>query len=171
MIYLDHNATTPIDPIAADAMTRYIRDEFGNPSSVYPLGLNAKDGVERARQDVASLLGCEHSEVIFTSGGSESNNMALKGLVDFKNPEKFVRLSKCHLGYNSITVNTGGDIFLCNSMPPIGNIQDRKRFKDIWFSKKADDVRDTIRKCEHNCKLMINCFYEDENMPADHLSV
>ncbi|MFC1533550.1 cysteine desulfurase family protein, partial [Thermodesulfobacteriota bacterium] len=89
LIYLDHNATTPIDPIAADAMTRYTRDEFGNPSSVYPLGLNAKDGVERARQDVASLLGCEHSEVIFTSGGSESNNMALKGMVDFKNPEKY----------------------------------------------------------------------------------
>ncbi|MFC1866971.1 cysteine desulfurase family protein [Thermodesulfobacteriota bacterium] len=88
LIYLDHNATTPIDTIATENMIRYMRDEFGNPSSAYPLGARAKKAVDRARQEVASLLGCKINEVIFTSGGSESNNMALKGLVDFKNPEK-----------------------------------------------------------------------------------
>jgi len=89
LIYLDHNATTPVDPIAIEVMTRYIHDEFGNPSSAYPLGLNAKEILESARQEIASLIGCESIEVIFTSGGSESNNMALKGLIDFREPRKY----------------------------------------------------------------------------------
>ncbi len=89
IIYLDHNATTPIDPTAIEIMTRYIRDEFGNPSSAYPLGVRAKEILETARQDVASLIGCKNKEVIFTSGGSESNNMALKGLVNFREPERY----------------------------------------------------------------------------------
>jgi len=89
LIYLDHNATTPIDPAAIEIMIRCIRDEFGNPSSAYPLGLRAKGIVEAARQEVASLIGCKGSELIFTSGGSESNNMALKGLVDLREPGKY----------------------------------------------------------------------------------
>jgi cysteine desulfurase len=89
LIYLDHNATTPIDPTAIEIMTRYINDEFGNPSSAYPLGVRAKEILETARQDVASLIGCKNKEVIFTSGGSESNNMALKGLVNFREPERY----------------------------------------------------------------------------------
>lgn len=88
-IYLDHNATTPVDPGAMKAMLPYLQEEFGNPSSGYSLGLKAKEGVERARQEVASLLGCANDEIIFTSGGTESNNMVLKGLIDFKNLEKF----------------------------------------------------------------------------------
>lgn len=89
LIYLDHNATTPVEPEAAKAMLPYLQEEFGNPSSGYTLGIKAKEGVEKARQEVASLLGCENDEVIFTSGGTESNNMVLKGLIDFKSPEKF----------------------------------------------------------------------------------
>jgi cysteine desulfurase len=88
-IYLDHNATTPVDPEAVKVMLPYLQEEFGNPSSGYALGLKAKQGVEQARKEVASILGCENDEVIFTSGGTESNNMVLKGLIDFKNPEKF----------------------------------------------------------------------------------
>ena len=89
IIYLDHNATTPLTPEAEKRMLPYLREEFGNPSSGYLLGIRAKQGVERAREEVASLLGCQNHEVIFTSGGSESNNMVLKGLIDFKNPGKF----------------------------------------------------------------------------------
>jgi cysteine desulfurase len=89
LIYLDHNATTPLDPEALKVMMPYLTNEFGNPSSGYDLGVRAKEGVERARQEVASLLGCKDDEVIFTSGGSESNNMVLKGLIDFKRPEAF----------------------------------------------------------------------------------
>jgi len=89
LIYLDHNATTPVAQEVVAAMMPYLQEEFGNPSSGYWLGTKAKEGVEQARKEVASLLGCQNHEVIFTSGGSESNNMVLKGLIDFKNPEKF----------------------------------------------------------------------------------
>ena len=89
IIYLDHNATTPLAPEAEKRMIPYLREEFGNPSSGYQLGTRAKQGVERAREEVASLLGCQSHEIIFTSGGTESNNMVLKGLIDFINPGKF----------------------------------------------------------------------------------
>ena len=88
-IYLDHNATTRVDQEAVKAMMPYLKDEFGNPSSGYLLGMRAKEGLERAREEVALLLGCQNQEIVFTSGGSESNNMVLKGLIDFIRPEKF----------------------------------------------------------------------------------
>ena len=87
-IYLDHNATTPLDPAVVDAMMGVIKGEFGNPSSSYPLGQKAKDLMEDSRKEVALLLGCESDEVIFTSGGSESNNMVLKGIIDFSRPQE-----------------------------------------------------------------------------------
>ena len=87
-IYLDHNATTPLDPAVVDAMMGVIKGEFGNPSSPYPLGQKAKDLTEDSRKEVALLLGCESDEVIFTSGGSESNNMVLKGIIDFSRPQE-----------------------------------------------------------------------------------
>jgi len=88
-IYLDHNATTPIDPVAVEAMMPYLKGEFGNPSSGNSLGKRAKEGVEEARREVAALLGCQSGEIIFTSGGSESNNMVLKGLINFADPAEF----------------------------------------------------------------------------------
>ncbi len=87
-IYLDHNATTPVAPEAAEAMLPYMREKFGNPSSDYALGLEAKEAVEGAREEVAQLVGCEPECIVFTSGGSESNNLVLKGVVDFRVPEK-----------------------------------------------------------------------------------
>ena len=88
LIYLDHNASTPVAPEAAAAMMPYLQEEFGNPSSGYDLGVRAREGVSQARGEVASLLRCRPDEVVFTSGGSESNNMVLKGLIDFRHPEK-----------------------------------------------------------------------------------
>ena len=79
-IYLDYNATTPIDPAVAEAMLPYIYEHFGNPSSGHPFGLRAKKGVDKARSQVAELLACRTSEVVFTSGGTESNNHAIKGV-------------------------------------------------------------------------------------------
>ena len=89
LIYLDHNATTPIDQAAAEAMMPFMKEEFGNPSSPYFLGTRAKDMLEGSRNEVSLLLGCQNHEVIFTSGGSESNNAVLKGIIDFKKPEDF----------------------------------------------------------------------------------
>jgi cysteine desulfurase len=88
-IYLDHNATTPLDPMVIEAMKPYLEEEFGNPSSPYSLGIRAKEGVEKAREKVAALIGCKSREVVFTSGGSESNNLAIKGVVDLKRPDQF----------------------------------------------------------------------------------
>ena len=78
-IYLDFNATTPIDPQVANAMLPYLYDHFGNPSSSHAYGVEAKQGVEHARRQIAEMLGCSAEEIIFTSGGSESNNLAIKG--------------------------------------------------------------------------------------------
>ena len=78
-IYLDYNATTPIDPEVAEAMLPHLRENFGNPSSSHWFGVQARQAVERARQQVADLLSCHTDEVVFTSGGSESNNFAIKG--------------------------------------------------------------------------------------------
>lgn len=80
-IYLDYNATTPLHPAAADAMRPFLTGIFGNPSSSHRYGREARAEVEKARARVARLLGSSPDEIIFTSGGTESNNMALKGSV------------------------------------------------------------------------------------------
>jgi cysteine desulfurase len=79
-IYLDFNASTPICPEAVEAMRPFLIEHYGNPSSLHWAGMPAKDAVEKARGQVAGLLGCDPTEVIFTSGGSESNNHAIKGV-------------------------------------------------------------------------------------------
>jgi len=78
-IYLDYNATTPIDPYVVSAMLPYLEKHFGNPSSGYIFGQRAKEATEKARVQVAKFLSCSTDEVIFTSGGTESNNHAIKG--------------------------------------------------------------------------------------------
>lgn len=79
-IYLDFNATTPLAPEVAAAMSPFLTATFGNPSSLHWAGLPARDAVEVARSQVAALLCCDATEVVFTSGGSEANNHAIKGL-------------------------------------------------------------------------------------------
>ncbi len=78
-IYLDYNATTPIAKEVADAMRPYLDEFFGNPSSVHSYGVKTKLAVEKARSQLAALIGCNASEIVFTSGGTESNNYAIKG--------------------------------------------------------------------------------------------
>ncbi len=80
MIYLDYNATTPVAPEVVRAMEPYLREEFGNPSSDYPLGRRAWEAVARARRQVADLLNCQPEEIVFTSGATEANNTVLKGV-------------------------------------------------------------------------------------------
>jgi len=78
-IYLDYNATTPVDREVAEAVRPYLEEYFGNPSSSHWYGIQAKKAIEKARTQVATLLNCQPDEVIFTSGGTESNNYAIKG--------------------------------------------------------------------------------------------
>jgi cysteine desulfurase len=79
-IYLDYNATTPIDPAVSESMLPFILKNFGNPSSTHFYGFEAKKAVEKSRKKISQLLQCRIDEIIFTSGGSESNNYAIKGV-------------------------------------------------------------------------------------------
>lgn len=80
MIYFDHSATTPIDERVLDAMMPYLRDRFGNPSSVYRAGQEVRKAVEEAREKVANFIGAKPKEIIFTGGGTEADNIAVKGI-------------------------------------------------------------------------------------------
>jgi cysteine desulfurase len=86
-IYLDYNATTPLDPAVIDAMMPYLCDHFGNPSSAHIYGKTTHDAIDRARAQVAALLGAQPDEILFTSGGTEASNHALKGTVFAKVPK------------------------------------------------------------------------------------
>lgn len=89
-IYLDHNATTPVHPAVVEAMLPYLREDFGNPSSGHVYGQRAKRAVECAREQVASLLTCHPDEIFFTSGGTEANNLAIRGLLELSSPRRHV---------------------------------------------------------------------------------
>lgn len=80
-IYLDYAATTPMDLVVFKAMKPYFSEKFGNPMSVHSFGRKAEEAVDQARQMVADFLGCENGEVVFTSGATESNNLAIRGVV------------------------------------------------------------------------------------------
>jgi len=82
MIYLDHNATTPVDPAVAEKMAWFLREHFGNPSSIYPIGRRAKELMTEAREKVAAALGVDRGEVFFTGSGTESDNFAIFGTLE-----------------------------------------------------------------------------------------
>jgi cysteine desulfurase len=96
-IYLDHNATTPVDPDVIAAVTDAMREDFGNASSVHYFGQRAKARLDEARQDVAALIGGAPTELVFTSGGTEADNFALRGVAEALEP-----LGKRHLVTSSI---------------------------------------------------------------------
>ena len=79
-IYADHNATTPLDPAVLEAMLPYLREHFGNASSVHVFGREARAAVDDARVRVAKLLGAQEGEIVFTGGGTEADNMAVFGV-------------------------------------------------------------------------------------------
>lgn len=81
-VYLDHSATTPVDPEVAELMMKYYTEKYGNPSSVHGFGREAKQALEAARRQVADLIGANSNEVIFTSGGTEADNLAILGTVE-----------------------------------------------------------------------------------------
>src|SRR5262245_61962321 len=81
-VYLDHSATTPIDGRVLEVILPYLRDKFGNASSVHQFGQDARAAVDKARRQVASLINARANEVVFTSGGTEANNLALRGICE-----------------------------------------------------------------------------------------
>jgi len=111
-IYLDYNATTPHDPEVIAAMRPFLEEEFGNPSSAHYYGSKPKQAVIKAREQVASLLNCQPEEIIFTSGGTESNNFAIKGCAE----------SFRHKGNHIITsqIEHPAVLEVCNFLETIG---------------------------------------------------
>jgi len=86
-VYLDNNATTPLDPAVAEKMCWFLREHFGNPSSLYPIGRAVKEIITQARENVAQALGAQRSEIFFTASGTESDNWAIRGVLD-AHPDK-----------------------------------------------------------------------------------
>ena len=87
-VYLDHAATTPVEPEVAEAMARVLRDTHGNPSSIYAEGRAARAAVDRARDEVAAAINADPSEIVFTSGGTEADNFALRGALRARRDER-----------------------------------------------------------------------------------
>ena len=86
-VYLDHAATTPVDPEVAEAMARVLREVPGNPSSIYAEGRRARALVDTAREEVAAAMGADPSEIVFTSGGTEADNLAIRGVLKAHRPD------------------------------------------------------------------------------------
>jgi cysteine desulfurase len=94
-IYMDHVATNPLHPEVLDAMLPYLKENYGNPLSLYELGMNAREGIENARASTAALINAKSKEIIFTSSGAEANNFALKGIAfALQNKGKHLIVSK-----------------------------------------------------------------------------
>jgi len=87
MVYLDNNATTPLDPRVCEVMSQFLRNHFGNPSSLYPIGRDVKEMITAARETIAEAIGAKRSEIVFTGSGTESDNFAIRGVMDAL-PEK-----------------------------------------------------------------------------------
>lgn len=135
-VYLDHSATTPVDPRVIDAMMPYLTEKFGNPSSVHFFGQEARAAVDRARREVAALIGARANEVVFVSGGTEANNLAIQGICELNSS------AKGHIITSSIEHPSVRG--LCESLEKIG-------WEVTWLPAyeegvvRVDDVRDALR--------------------------
>ncbi len=91
MIYLDNNATTPLDPRVCDKMSEFLKEHFGNPSSLYPIGRMAKEFITESRETIAQALGAKRTEIFFTGSGTEADNFAIRGIFDaFPEKSEFI---------------------------------------------------------------------------------
>ncbi len=118
MIYLDNAATTQIHPEVLDAMLPYLKDEYGNAGAMYGLGRRAANAVAEARQQVANLIGCEPSQMIFTSGGSEANNLVFAGLRPYLLGKGKTHLISSAVEHDSVLRAIRG---VCNPLCPNGS--------------------------------------------------
>lgn len=91
MIYLDNNATTPLDPTVSEKMSEFLKEHFGNPSSLYPIGREVKEIITQAREVIAKALGATRTEIFFTGSGTEADNFAIRGVLDdFPEKKEFI---------------------------------------------------------------------------------
>src|SRR6478672_7206484 len=90
LIYLDNNATTQIDPVVLDEMLPFLQKFYGNPSSGYRFSVQVRQAIDKARERIAALLGCEPNEIVFTSSGTEANNAAINSALEFDSRGKHI---------------------------------------------------------------------------------
>lgn len=153
-IYLDYNATTPIDPAVLEALLPYLREHFGNPSSTHQYGQTAHAAVDEARRQVAELLGAEPEEIVFTGGGSEASNHALKGAVFAKLHGIFGRWAKdAHIVTSAI--EHPATVAPCEFLKRLGCRVtvvpvDRHGVVDVEGVKKAIERRTTLVSVMHS---------------------
>ncbi len=97
MVYLDNNATTPVDPMVCEKMSQFLKTHFGNPSSLYPIGREVKEIITESREVIAKALGAKRSEIVFTGSGTEADNFAIRGVMDaLPDKDEFVTSSIEH---------------------------------------------------------------------------
>ena len=101
-IYLDHNATTPLDPVVVDRMAQALRDVWGNASSVHHFGQQAKAALDEARASVSTLLSADAAEIVFTAGGTEANNIAIRGAAEALEPSGRKHLITCGIEHEAV---------------------------------------------------------------------
>ena len=101
-IYLDHNATTPLDPVVVDRMARALHDVWGNASSVHHFGQQAKAALDEARASVSALLSADAAEIVFTAGGTEANNIAIRGAAEALEPSGRKHLITCGIEHEAV---------------------------------------------------------------------
>lgn len=186
MIYLDYNATTPIDKEVAEAMLPYIYGNYGNPSSSHELGSTSKKAVEKAREQVADLINCSPEEIIFTSCGSESNNMVIKGIANtLKNKGNHIItshiehpsvLNPCHflekLGYEITYLPVGQDCIV--DISNLENlIKDTTILVTIMHSNNETGALQPIKEIAEICRKKGVLFHTDasQSLGKVHLDV
>lgn len=169
--YLDVQATTPLDPRVLDAMLPYYTTVFGNAHSrTHSYGWNAEKGVEDARAQLASLIKCDPKEIIFTSGATESNNLALKGLIEFKMKEKMDELGSLDNSLGNIITRENSEAGSSSSK----NVPEKHT--SPWLQKRGHEAglwRPHIitTQTEHKCILDTCRYLEDIGCEVTYLPV
>ena len=131
MIYLDYNATAPLCPAAREAMEPYLQKHFGNPSSVHCAGREARAAIDNARDQLAALLGARPNELIFTSGGTEANNLALLGLARQNAPNGKHLIS--NRAEHHAVLNT------------LEHLEEKEGFEVTWLDVSSDGLVDPVQ--------------------------
>src|SRR5258707_3683725 len=103
-VYLDHNASTPVHPEVVEAMLPYFSERFGNASSVHGFGREAREGLETAREQIAGFLRVSKDEIVFTSGGTESDNLGIKGIAPAR---RSGHILTSEIEHNSLRLTSG----------------------------------------------------------------
>lgn len=156
-IYLDYSATTPIDPKVLEAMNPYLSDNFGNPSSVHSFGQDARAAIDKSRETLANFLNCEPSEIIFTSGGSESDNLAIRGVIEAVIPEYKGMNKKPHIVTSSIEHHAVLDT--------IKDLENEGKIEVAYISPDKDGVlnsQQVVRAIRENTVLVSVMYVNNE---------